>query len=121
MSSLITRASISFGRTRQGRRPGSGLGRPLAGGGVGKRLDGRREQHVGGNHRVGDRRRRLAGMRVPFGHHRQHGLGSDRLGFGPHRLAEFQGRRVADDQHFFVRPHSEAVADDGSDGFVEFF
>ncbi len=54
-------------------------------------------------------------------HHRQHRLGPDRFGFGPHRLAQHLCCRVADDQHFFVRPHTEALADHGADSFAEVF
>ena len=55
MSALITRASISSVTPGQRGDPDAGLAGRLAGGGVGERLDGRREHDVGGEHRRGHR------------------------------------------------------------------
>ena len=89
------------------RDPGAGLARGLAGGGVGERLDRRRDHHVGGEHRRGDRRRRLGGVRLALRHHRQGRVGALALGDAADQRPERLGGRIADHQH---RPRPGATA-----------
>ena len=60
-----------LGHAGQRRAPRPVLAGALAGGRVRERLDGRRQHHVGGCHRLRDRPRRLRGVRGPLGDHRQ--------------------------------------------------
>ena len=103
----------------QGRHPRAGVGGGLARGGVGKRLDGGRQNNVHSRHRGGDRRRWLGRVRGALGHHRQHRIGPGVLGLVAHPLADPLGDRVADHQHRLALQDPEAVADDRADRLIE--
>ena len=109
MSAPITRASISSVTPGIVADPHAGLARRLAGGGVGERLQGRGDHDVGGEHRRGDRRGRLGGVRVALGDHRQRRVRSLALGDDPDQRTELLGDRIADDEDFLVGRHSEAI------------
>src|SRR5215203_4462688 len=69
-----------FGDAREAADPDPGLARGLAGGGVGERLDRRREDDVGRGHRGRHRPRRLSRGGIPLGDHSQGGVGAVALG-----------------------------------------
>ena len=55
--------------------------------------------------------RRLGGVRVALGHHRQRRVGAVALRLDPHQRPDLFGDRVADDQHLLARIDAHALAD----------
>ena len=99
------------GDAGQGGDPGAGLVGGAARVRMRERLDRRRQHHVGGDHRGGDRRRRLGPVGVALGDHRQGRVGAIALGLDPHQGADVLGHRVADHQHLLGRFHPQAIAE----------